>query len=102
MKNLAKLLSLALVLVMALSLAGCGPASKIKGEWKGELMGIEMTLEFDGKEMTMSALGEEETVDYEFDGDKLIIDDEEVDYEFDGSKTLILDIEGEEIELEKQ
>ena len=103
MKNFARLLSLALVLVMALCLVGCGPKSKIKGEWKGEIMGITLTLEFDGKEMTMKMGGEEETVDYEFDGDKLLIDDEEVEYEFDGKDTLILDMDDlGEVEFERQ
>lgn len=131
MKNLVKLLSLALVLVMALSLAGCGsPEKKIVGEWKAEMdeefltkmFGVEadeleeygfdeaeMSLEFDGEgevtvTMDMGELGEEtETSEYEFDGDTLIIDGEEQEYEFKGSKTLILDFEGMgEVEFKKQ
>ena len=107
MKNLARILALALVVIMTLSLVGCGTASKFKGEWAGEILGMEFTMEFGKDELTttISYMGEEEsnTVDYEVKGDKLYIDDEEVEYEFDGRKTLILEIEdGMEIELEKQ
>ena len=102
MKNLARLLALVLVVVMALSLVGCGLNSKLKGEWVGEVMGIEMTLEFDGKgEVTTSVMGEEETTEYEVDGKKLIIDGDEVDYELKG-KTLTLDLDGIKVEFEKQ
>ncbi len=103
MKKFGKLLALVLVLVMTLALAGCSPAQKIKGEWEAEFMGIELTLEFDGEEVTMSMLDEEETVDYEFDGDTLIIDGDEVDYEFEDSKTLVLDMdELGDVEFEKK
>ncbi|MBQ2934320.1 MAG: hypothetical protein IJE02_06895 [Clostridia bacterium] len=102
MKNLARILAMALIVVMALSLVGCGPKSKIKGEWEGEFMGVDITMEFDGKEVTMEVMGQEETTDYEFDGKELIIDGEEVEYEFDGRNTLILDMDGEELELTRK
>lgn len=102
MKNLARILAMALVVVMVLSLAGCGAASKIKGEWKASVMGIPMTMEFDGKEVTTSVMGEEETFEYEVKGDKLVIDGEETAFEFDGRNTLILDMDGMEVEFERQ
>lgn len=113
MKNLARILAMALIVVMALSLVGCGLNNKLKGEWEGslEMEGIEaeVTLEFDGKDevkMTVYAkeydFKESDTLEYEVDGKELIIDGEEVEYEFDGRNTLILDMDGEELELTRK
>lgn len=106
MKNLARLLALVLVVVMTLSLVGCGLNSKLKGEWVGKVeesgISIEITLKFDGKgEVAISAFGMEETSEYEVNGKKLIINDDEVDYELKG-KTLTLDLDGMDVEFEKQ
>ncbi len=100
MKKFARLLALVLVAVMTLSLVACGGLeSKLAGKWKGTAeesgMKVNVTFEFDDekKELTMevSLMGitQDETVDYEVDGDKLIIDGEEVEYELDGDNLII-------------
>lgn len=103
MKRTVRILAVVLAFVMLLALAGCGAKSKIKGEWVGDIMGMELTMDFDGKEVTMTIMGESESTEYEFKGDKLYIDGDEVDYEFDGKDKLILDMEElGELELERK
>ena len=99
MKKLARILALTLVIVMAFCLVGCGPKSKIKGEWECEIMGQTVTYEFDGEEVKING---EKAGEYEFKGKKLYIDDEEVEYEFDGSKKLTLKQDGLSFELKKK
>ncbi len=111
MKKFTRILALVLVAVMALSLVGCGPASKINGKWEGEMeksgISADITLEFNKKEKqvttTVSVMGfeEDDTADYEFKGKLLIVDGEEVEYEFKGKNTLILDFDGEKVEFER-
>ena len=101
MKNFARLLSLALVLVMALCLVGCGPKSKIKGEWENKELGI--TMEFDGKEVTTTIGGISSSEEYEFKGKKLYVDGDEVEYEFKDKDTLVIKgDEGLSMELTKK
>ena len=102
MKTMAKILAIALIFVMTLTLVGCGPKAKIKGEWEGSILGVKATYEFKDKEVTIEAMGEKETVPYEIDGDTLIIDDEEFEYEFDGRKTLYIEADGIKIEFKKK
>lgn len=104
MKNLKKILSLVLCLMMAaVLLTSCGKS--LKGEWelvdvKSEYvedgaallkgMGVSMVLEFTDDEVITktSAYGqtETETAEYEFDGDTLTIDDDEIEFELKGKK----------------
>ena len=93
MKKTVRILALVMALAMLLALAGCGPKSKIKGEWEGKVMGIAITLDFDGKEVEMSIMGESEKTDYEFKGKDLYIDGDKVEYEFKDKDTLVLDME---------
>lgn len=110
MKMFTRILAVVLVLVMALSLAGCGLASKLNGKWEGTVksngVSMDVTMEFDKKsgevEVTMEVLGQEisETSDFEVKGKTLKIEDEEVEYELKG-KTLTLKNDGVEFKLEK-
>lgn len=110
MKKFARLLALVLVVVMTLSLVGCGLASKLDGKWEGTLeeggIKADVVMEFDKKAgevtLTISVMGFEEsdTVDFEVDGKVLKIDGDEVEYELKGS-TLTLELDGDELELEK-
>ncbi|MBR6808089.1 MAG: hypothetical protein IKM46_06900 [Clostridia bacterium] len=112
MKKFARILALVLVAVMTLSLVACGGLeSKLAGEWKGTVKesGISASVTFnfddDKKELTMtvSVLGidQDTTVDYEVDGDTLLIDGEEVEYEFDGNDKLVIESEGSSFKLER-
>ena len=112
MKKFARILALVLVAVMTLSLVACGGLeSKLAGKWEGKVeeSGIKASVKFDFDDekkevtMTVSVLGIEQdnTVDYEVDGDKLMIDGEEVEYEFDGKDKLIIKAEDSSFELER-
>ena len=110
MKKFTKLLALAILVVMTLTLAGCSLEKKFEGKWKGEAesegIGFDVTMEFEDGEVTieLEVLGEteKETSDYEIDGKTLLIDGDEVEYEFDGNDKLTLEVDEVTFELERE
>jgi len=177
MKISAKILAIALALVMVFTFAGCGaksPEELIIGDWAGEISlvkimeaaggtnldafedvdDVPMTLEFNDKGVVVmevdatdiikssafkdaitdfilsqsgiteedleaqgvdvdsiieesidqmkDQLSQKKTVKYEFDGEKLYIDEEKQDYEFEDDDTLVLDMSDfGEVEFER-
>lgn len=110
MKKLARVLAVVMVLVMALSLVGCGLADKLEGKWKGtyEQDGIEVDILFEfNKEkgelkntISLGEISEDQTFSYETVGDTLLIEGDEVEYTIDGDK-LTLTKNGTTFKLEK-
>lgn len=94
MKKTVRILAVVMALVMLLALAGCSAKSKIKGDWEGKFMGVDITMTFDGEKVSMEVMGQTtELGEYKFEGKKLIIDGDETKYEFKDKDTLILDME---------
>jgi len=121
MKNLKKILSLVLCLMMAaVLLTGC--SKSLKGEWElVDASDDEMremieegygsaSLEFTKDEVTMTIkegkYSESDTADYEVDGDKIIIKhdggyEQEWEYKIKGKK-LTISFDGEELIFERK
>ena len=108
MKILKRVLALALVLVMSLSLVACG--SSIEGTWSVEEDGVKgsWTFEDEGKgKMSIGGMSVDFT--YETDGDELTIttelmgqkSEDTYTYEIDGD-TLTLKNDDEKLELTKE
>lgn len=91
-----KVVAIAAVLVLALTLlTACGPTT-IVGKWGGSLLVVSYVLEFkdDGTyTMEMNGLGQNETSrgTYSVDGDKLTMDGETTSYSIQG-RTLYITI----------
>ena len=80
-------------LCISFLLAACGGSSPIVGKWKDEATGIG-TIEFkDDGTLTLSALGQSETVKYKIDGDKITVTADGVD------TTSTFKVEGNELTI---
>ena len=87
-------LSIAVVVIACLLIAGCGGGNKLVGKWQETKSGL-MTMEFtqDGK-LTVSGLGiSVPAVDYKVDGNKLTIS------EGSGTRTEVFSVSGDILTL---
>lgn len=110
MKKMAKILAVVMVLVMALSLVGCGLSEKLEGKWKGTYeqdgFDVEIVFDFNSEKgevtntVSLGGISEDQTFAYETVGDTLLIEGNEVDYTLDGDK-LTISKNGTTFKLEK-
>lgn len=108
MKMAKRVISMALVLVLAMSLMACG-ASGIVGSWEETNDGVTVTYTFekDGSmKMKTSLLGLELSGTYKTEGDKLIMtvsilgmeDTQEYTYKLDGNKLTMSGVDEDGLE----
>jgi len=99
-----KAMSVALILLILISLVGCGGGNDLIGKWQIDLeeydennsLGIDLSITFTEEKWIMMGM----EFDYEIKGDKIVVqlfgaEPEEINYKINGDK-LKLFIEGEE------